>query len=320
MSPEKKEVVDRKNDLLRGLILAKLKTIQKEEFEPKSIDKLSLVFRVFLLRHLNLNYEFTSEELVNELGKAKISTKLKDRIISLLDLLTEIEYEDKQTSIQEFKLLLREAENIVNLATGEVEKKEKTEKKEEAKAKKGLLFNFLHKIGLVKAEEEKKAVKKKKLEKEKEKLELEALKKQREKERIKKQHLLEKEKIRELGQIRKEEKQKEKGILGKKRLKKRKEKLAKKQQEGIKKLQISESRWRLRKEPGMHELLKQVKEWKSEGYDTTLLEAELKGEIKVTGKLGSDASRLSNKAQEWKSNGYDVSQLEKEVRELKKKK
>src|SRR3989338_1064756 len=282
MSPEKKEVVDRKNDLLRGLILAKLKTIQKEEFEPKSIDKLSLVFRVFLLRHLNLNYEFTSEELVNELGKAKISTKLKDRIISLLDLLTEIEYEDKQTSIQEFKLLLREAENIVNLATGEVEKKEKTEKKEEAKAKKGLLFNFLHKIGLVKAEEEKKAVKKKKLEKEKEKLELEALKKQREKERIKKH--------------------------------------AKNQQEGIKKLQISESRGRLRKEPGMHELLKQVKEWKSEGYDTTLLEAELKGEIKVTGKLGSDASRLSNKAQEWKSNGYDVSQLEKEVRELKKKK
>lgn len=321
MSPEKKEAIGRKGDLLRGLILAKLKAIQKEEFEPKSIAKLSLVFRVFLLRHLNLNYEFTSEELAKELDKAKISAKLKDRILSLVDLLTEVEYEDKQISVQEFKLLMREAENIVNLATGQAEKKEKTHKKEEAKAKKEFfLSDFLHKVGLVKTEEEKKAVKKKKLEKEKEKQELEALKKQREKERIKKQHLLEKEKIREQGQRRKEEKQKEKVILGKKRPKKRKEKPAKKQQEGIKKRQAPESKKRLKKDPGVHELLNQLKEWKSKGYNTALLEAELNGKIKAAGKLGSDAGRLKNKTQKRKSKGYNISQLGKKAKGLKKEK
>ena len=75
MVRKKKEVIGNKNELLRKLILAKLKGIQKEKFEPKAIDKFSLVFRVFLLRHLNLNYEFTGEELVNELNKAKISKK-----------------------------------------------------------------------------------------------------------------------------------------------------------------------------------------------------------------------------------------------------
>ena len=71
MKKRKKEVVHRKDELLKGLILAKLKAIEKRKFGKNSIGDLSLVFRVFLLRYLNLNYEFTLEELVGELNKVK---------------------------------------------------------------------------------------------------------------------------------------------------------------------------------------------------------------------------------------------------------
>jgi hypothetical protein len=164
MSPEKKEVEDRKNQVIRRLIITKLRALRKEKFGPKTVDKFSLTFRVFLLRYLNLNYEFTLDELANELNKTKLSRELKEGIITILTFLTEIKYESKTISREEFKSLLKEAESIVNLATGKVEKEEK----EETIVKKRLLFDFLHNIGLVKTEEEKK--KQKELER-KEKLE-----------------------------------------------------------------------------------------------------------------------------------------------------
>lgn len=209
MKPKKKEVVDGRKALLRKLIFTKLMGIRREKFEPKTIDKFSLVFRVFLLRYLNLNYEFTLDELVKELNKIKISTELKDRITALSTLLVEIEYEDKKISKEEFKSLLSEAERIVNLATGQVEKEKKIEKKEEkAHIKKNLLFNFLRKIKLIKTEEEKKAIKKEKEEREEERQRLKAAREQemlRAKEEEKKQ--IEAEKKREEAERKKVEKE-----------------------------------------------------------------------------------------------------------------
>jgi len=192
MNPEKKEEVDRKNELLSKLILTKLRTIKKEKFDPKTIDKLSLVFRVFLLRYLNLNYEFTLEELINELNKIKIQSKLKDGIISTSNLLTEIKYEGRHISVEEFKALLKEAEKIVNLATRKVEKNpEEYEKNEELHIKKRQLSSFLHKIGLVKTEAEKKG---KGLEKKKD----EEDRKNKKEEEIRKNERLERLRIRHL--------------------------------------------------------------------------------------------------------------------------
>ncbi|MBW2975849.1 hypothetical protein KY347_00220 [Candidatus Woesearchaeota archaeon] len=153
MGAEKKEEIYEKNELLRKLILTRLKSVRKEKFGDKAIDKLSLVFRVFLLRHLNLNYEFTLEELIAELNKRRISSKLKKRVIAILNLLTELMYEDKKISQEEFKSMLTEAESIVSLATGQDGEEKKTEKKENKKTKESLLFNFVHRIGLVKVGE-----------------------------------------------------------------------------------------------------------------------------------------------------------------------
>ena len=228
--PAKKEVVDKRNEIIRKLILTKLKTIRKEKFEPKTVDKFSLTYRVFLLRYLNLNYEFTLDELIKELNKRKISSKLKDKIIEIMNLLTEIEYENKRVSREEFKSLLSRAENIVNLATHKVEvKKEQIEKEEKTKIKKSLLFNFIlnfiHKIGLAKTKEEKLAIKgereKERKQKEAEKEKLKAKKKQEEKirERVREAKLKEK-RIKQIEAERKrEEEERRKQIEGWKRKK-----------------------------------------------------------------------------------------------------
>ncbi len=215
MKAEKKEAVDGRKRLLRKLILTKLRSVHKEKFGPKAIDKFSLVFKVFLLRYLNLNYEFTLDELLNELNKIKLSAKLKDRIIKLSTLLVEIEYEDKQISGDEFKSLLDEAEGIINLATGQAEKEGGSEEKieeEKAQVKKRPLFDFLHKIGLVKTEEEKKAIRKIKEEAEKEKERL-RLEKEKEMLRIDAQKEKEKKKLEEEKKIQEEKEKRKRPII-----------------------------------------------------------------------------------------------------------
>src|SRR3989338_5942415 len=157
MVPEKKEVADTdtKNAVLRRLILDKLSNINRQKFCPESIDHLSLAFRVFLLRYCNLNYEFTEDELAKELDRLKIPAKLKRSIIAVINSLTEIKYEGKSASSEDFKAMIREAEEIVKTATGEKEKKESPVKKEAKEKKENALYGFLHKIGFAHTEEEK---------------------------------------------------------------------------------------------------------------------------------------------------------------------
>jgi len=219
MASEKKEVAGKRNELLSRIILTKLKTIRKEKFGPKSIDKFSLTIRVFLLRYLNLNYEFTLDELVDELNKRKISKKLSKRIVAILDLITKVVYENKKISKEEFISLLEEAEGVINLATGKAEKK--SEKEEKIEIKKGPLFSFLHKFGAVKTKEEKESIKriketkekkiveeeKKRLEEEKKK-ELERKKELKQREKFSKQNGEDKNKLEEIMRQRKLEKAK----------------------------------------------------------------------------------------------------------------
>ncbi|MBI2651502.1 hypothetical protein HYX01_03455 [Candidatus Woesearchaeota archaeon] len=187
MAEEKKEAIN-KNEILRKLIVGKLQSIEKEKFEQKSLDRFSLVFRAFLLRYLNLNYEFTQEELFNEMEKRKVHSKLRSVIIHIVSVLTEALYEDKEISEAEFKSLLKEAKSVVNSATaGEKEKIEAPNKT------KRTFFGILQKIGLAKTKEERekgvikeeKQKKQKRLE-EKEKLEE---KKKKSKEKKKKEEL-----------------------------------------------------------------------------------------------------------------------------------
>jgi len=65
-------------------------------------------------------------------------------------------------------------------------------------------------------------------------------------------------------------------------------------------------------------LLSQLKDWKAKGYNTELLEAELKG-FKKSRPSRLEINKLSKKMQNWKAKGYDTKLLEKELKELKNK-
>ena len=103
MDHEKKEAVGSRYDVLRRLIPPKLEIIQKQKFDSSTVGKFNLIFKVFLLRYLNLNYEFTTDELIQELERLKISSKLKERIIAISNRLINVEYGGGEISEEEFE-------------------------------------------------------------------------------------------------------------------------------------------------------------------------------------------------------------------------
>lgn len=119
---EKKEVLEDRLEVLRKVVLKKLSSLKKKKFEGNLIDDFGLAFRIFILRYLNLNYEFTEEELSAELDKRKVNSVLKERILGIVNLLTEISYEGKKITKKEFHELLEEGTRLINLATPSGEK------------------------------------------------------------------------------------------------------------------------------------------------------------------------------------------------------
>lgn len=191
-----KKEVNNKEEVLSRLILSRINAIRRQRFEDKTIDKFSVAFRVFLLRYLNLSYEFTLEELANELDKAKMSREMKDSIIRILTLLTEVKYEDRQISIEEFKGTLNDAENIVKVLAGSAQ--------EEAHVEEKPFAHFLHKLSLF--GKEKVSIQHPELDK---RLDLMTLQKQRLEEIKKKREQHEKLKLEEIRKKEEYEKQKE---------------------------------------------------------------------------------------------------------------
>ncbi|MBL7054586.1 hypothetical protein ISS05_02420, partial [Candidatus Woesearchaeota archaeon] len=65
------------------------------------------------------------------------------------------------------------------------------------------------------------------------------------------------------------------------------------------------------------ELIKKINQWKTEGYDTTILEKELKWQgkkEKIPKKGDSDKKRIIEQIEEWKAKGYDTAVLEEKLR------
>ena len=102
---------------LRSAILDKLESIRHQKFDDKKIDRFSLAFRIFLLKYLNLNYEFTEEELLNELSKRHLSNELKERIMEIVNMMAEVKYENKKIDEPEFSRIFEEGLDIIGVAT-----------------------------------------------------------------------------------------------------------------------------------------------------------------------------------------------------------
>ncbi len=116
MVNSKKEEDPVQLETIRGVLIKKINSIKKK-FDDSTMDEFSLAFRVFILRYLKLDYEFTDKELLIELEKKHISAKLKDKIIPIFNTIDKIKYEGTQISQDEFKTLLKEAIEVIDMAT-----------------------------------------------------------------------------------------------------------------------------------------------------------------------------------------------------------
>ena len=168
----KKEEDTGQLELIRKVILAKLNSLKSRQFEDKSLDEFSLAFRVFLLKYLKLNYEFTEEELSAELDKRGISKLLKERILKITSLVEEIKYKEKKLTKDEFQTILGEGIHIIQVAIPS-EEKEAGEKPAEsrssvAKPSLGFFVKIKSAINEWKKERERREAEKKKLERKEE--------------------------------------------------------------------------------------------------------------------------------------------------------
>ncbi|MDP7322507.1 MAG: hypothetical protein QF729_01020, partial [Candidatus Woesearchaeota archaeon] len=68
------------SEILRQTVIGKINSIKKKKFDESLVNDFSWAFKVFLKRYLSLNYEFTHEELLKEIGKAKLKEDVSKRI------------------------------------------------------------------------------------------------------------------------------------------------------------------------------------------------------------------------------------------------
>lgn len=132
MELEKKGVIDVRYEALRRLVLSKLKDIQKEKFDHVNIKRVTLLFKIFLLKYLNLNYKFTKAEFSNKLARANIPRKLKEKIIEILNWAIEVEYSNREISKDEFRKLISDLMQVVDSAIEQAEEglKQELDRKE----------------------------------------------------------------------------------------------------------------------------------------------------------------------------------------------
>jgi len=104
----------------------------------------------------------------------------------------------------------------------------------------------------------------------------------------------------------------EKRVIAEEELLKREERLRQKERA------LARRRIKSAEQSEKEKLLKQLKEWKAKGYDTTLLEAELRDRFKLKRKLKSaeqlEKEKLLKQVKEWKAKGYDTTLLEAELK------
>lgn len=98
-------------ELVKNNTLKKIEAFRKH-FSKKSRDDNFIQFfhivRLFFAELFKIKYEFTYEELSNELERRRIDKNLKEKILFFLKKLSVVEYSDERLSESELKKLLNE--------------------------------------------------------------------------------------------------------------------------------------------------------------------------------------------------------------------
>jgi hypothetical protein len=92
-----------KNDLIKSTISKIKHIILKDEISEMEV---YLIVKNFFKEYLELNFEFTHEELIDELEKNYIEPKLKTKIVFLIKTIGVIEYSDTKFTFEKLKNML----------------------------------------------------------------------------------------------------------------------------------------------------------------------------------------------------------------------
>lgn len=107
----KKKKVKTEADLLKETAFKKLKTLERKQPTPDVFDDFTWVLKVFLSNYLGISYEYTHQELVNELTKKRV--KHKDDIIRISEEIVRVNYEGGKLDQAHFKSMVEEVKRII---------------------------------------------------------------------------------------------------------------------------------------------------------------------------------------------------------------
>lgn len=110
--------------VLKKAVSKRIKQIQAKAFisEREVYD----LVRSFFKKYLDIDYEFTREEILKELRKVYIPPDLQDRVKELFEHISEIEHTSKAFSREELEKILAEFKDLVNLLIVSHYQKEKS--------------------------------------------------------------------------------------------------------------------------------------------------------------------------------------------------
>jgi hypothetical protein len=114
---EKKRGDDTSSNTQNKLILKKAANKKIEHLRSKAYISDKEVYdlvRSFFKKHLTIDYEFTHEELMNELRKVYLSPDLQEKVKNLFDDISKIEHTSKTFTREELEKILNDFEKVVD--------------------------------------------------------------------------------------------------------------------------------------------------------------------------------------------------------------
>tara|TARA_Y100000310_G_C20537664_1_gene741682 strand:- start:239 stop:973 length:735 start_codon:yes stop_codon:yes gene_type:complete len=112
---KKEDPKEKAKQILKKVTLEKVFSLKQKSFNEERFNKTSRIFKIFLMKNFDIEYKFTHSELKKELNKKKIANELKNKIINVSNLITQINYQNKKITKELFYHLLKDIEDIVNL-------------------------------------------------------------------------------------------------------------------------------------------------------------------------------------------------------------
>ncbi|MFH1358368.1 MAG: hypothetical protein ABIH37_00600 [archaeon] len=103
----------KKTDHLISGALRQLKKIENKKFSEKSIQELSLIFRIYLREKYKLKQSLTYEEVIIEIRTRKMKKHIEKQLINLSTKINKLKYKLEEFDKDIFKILISEFKELI---------------------------------------------------------------------------------------------------------------------------------------------------------------------------------------------------------------